>query len=389
MTGLAHGRNACFKLDDLAGALADLSTYLVSAPSGLPGKTDRQQSETMGQFARRRVTLGLRDGGQISLAGPFQYAAASKVHGKGVRFLLDEYAPFSRFHTGTITRSKDVTESKAFGQTWRQRPVDSFRDGALSLEGEFDTAAGLSQAVLDDLSAQQTPAILTLGVGGLAIGALVDMAQVVLEDNHFSAFDKEGLVNLAAEFKTDDRIDIGVSLHDLTAEVAIGNYTGVDELAATTAGGVGHLHVTAVTGSNILIKIQDSVDNSVWTDLITFATFGAVGVQRIELGAAAAVKRYVRAQIVSGTITSVTFNVSFGRRGVVTGTAGTHRYFGHLINQSTTSTFEVGPEGSTAGFKKYSGESWLTSYAVSFKHDDIPDFSAELTVAGDVAPSVF
>jgi len=384
-----HGRTAVFKLDDLSGTLADISAYLTGAPSGLPGKTDRQQSETMGDFGRRRVTKGLSDGGNISLAGPYQTAAASKVHGKTAVFLLDEYAPYSRFHSGTITRTKEVVESKGFGQSWRQRPVDSFRDGGLSIEGEFDVASGLSQATLDDLAQQETPAILTLGVGGMAIGSLVDMGKMVLEDQHFSSFDKESLVGLAAEFKSDDRLDIGVSLHALSAETATGNYTGVDESTATALGGVGHLHVTAVTGSSILITIQDSVDNSTWTDLITFALVGAVGAQRIELGAAAAVKRYTRAQIVSGTVTSITFVVAFGRRGGVNGVAGTHRYFAALINQSTTSTFELGPEGGGSGAKKYSGESWLTSYAVNFRHDDIPDFSAELMVAGDVATGTF
>lgn len=389
MTGIKHGRNAVLKIDDLSGSLADISAYLTGAPSGLPGKTDRQQSETMGDFGRRRVTKGLRDGGNISLAGPYQYAAASKVHGKSVVFLLDEYAPYSRFHTGSITRTKEVSESKGFGQSWRQRPVDSFRDGSLSLDGEFDVASGLSQALLADLAEQTTPAILTLGVGGLAIGSLVDMGKMVLEDSKFSSFDKEGIIGLAAEFKSDDRIDVGVSLHALGAETATGNYTSVDESAATAAGGVGHLHVTAVNGSGIVVKIQDSSDDSTWTDLITFTAVSAVGAQRIELGSTATVKRYVRAIISAGTITSVTFAVAFGRRSATYGTAGTHRHFACLINQATTTTFELGPEGSGSGAKKYSGESWLTSYAVSFKHDDIPDFSADLMIAGDVTEGSF
>lgn len=381
---IVHGRSAVLKLDDLSGSLADISAYLTGAPSGLPGKTDRQTSETMGEFAMRRVTKGLRDGGAISLAGPYQYGAASKVHGKSVVFLLDEYAPYSRFHTLSIARTKGVSDSKAFGQSWRQRPVDSFRDGSFSLEGEFDTAAGLSQATLEDLSEQETPAILTLGIGGLAIGSLVDMAKVVVEDVKFSQFDKDNIIGLSGDFKTDDRIDIGVSLHALEAETATGNYTSVDETAQTTQGGVGHLHVTACNASGVVVKIQDSSDNSTWTDLITFATVGAVGAQRVELGSTATVKRYVRAIVSAGTITSVTFAVAFARRGATYGTAGTHRHFACLMNQTTTSTFEVGPEGSASGKKKYTGESFLTSYTVNAKHDDIPDFSAELTVAGDV-----
>ena len=49
----------------------------------------------------------------------------------------------------------------------------------------------------------------------------------------------------------------------------------------------------------------------------------------------------------------------------------------------------MGPEGSGTGAIKYSGESWLSSYGVSFKHDDIPDFSGELMVAGDVTTATF
>lgn len=89
------------------------------------------------------------------------------------------------------------------------------------------------------------------------------------------------------------------------------NGTGVDGVAASTFGASFYLNLTALTGTNVTVKIQDSADNSSWADLTAgaFAAATAVGWQRISTANNATVRRYLRA-VSSGTFTSATFVVN-------------------------------------------------------------------------------
>lgn len=60
-----------------------------------------------------------------------------------------------------------------------------------------------------------------------------------------------------------------------------------------------------------------------------------------------------------------------------------------LIGLETTSTFEYGPEGSTAAKVKYSGECFLTSYVVSAPVGDVVTFSADFQCTGVMTKGVW
>ena len=59
-------------------------------------------------------------------------------------------------------------------------------------------------------------------------------------------------------------------------------------------------------------------------------------------------------------------------------------HLGGILGQSATVSFEYGPEGSTAGQVKYSGEAILTSYEKSGAVGDVVTYSAEFQVTGAV-----
>lgn len=64
-------------------------------------------------------------------------------------------------------------------------------------------------------------------------------------------------------------------------------------------------------------------------------------------------------------------------------------HFGALIaalldGTVTSASFEYGPEGSTSGRIKFTGESIVTSYEVSSPVADVVTFSAELQVTGAI-----
>jgi hypothetical protein len=94
------------------------------------------------------------------------------------------------------------------------------------------------------------------------------------------------------------------------------NGTGVDLVTVSTAfGWQAYLHVFAVTGTSVTVKLQDSADNAAYADLasgaFTAATAGGTW-QRLQGGRTDTVRRYVRA-ITTGTFSSAAFAVAFVR----------------------------------------------------------------------------
>jgi len=72
-----------------------------------------------------------------------------------------------------------------------------------------------------------------------------------------------------------------------------------------------------------------------------------------------------------------------------TASTGPDAVLNGLIGLETTSTFEVGPEGSTTGKVKYTGECFLTSYVVSVPVGDVVTFSADFQVTGAITKTTY
>jgi len=109
-------------------------------------------------------------------------------------------------------------------------------------------------------------------------------------------------------------------IHPKGAETAVNTAVGIDDYGSATAlGGYMVYHVVTANGT-LTIKVQDAAIN---TDIsfadITGATTGVVdfssgGSGIVAIGTAAAVRRYLRWQIVLGTTTTCTFILSWVRR---------------------------------------------------------------------------
>lgn len=109
-------------------------------------------------------------------------------------------------------------------------------------------------------------------------------------------------------------LDHGVQLTaGLRTDTAATNGAAVDGGAATSRGLSAYLQVTAVTGTSVTVKIQDSADGTTdWQD-VTGAAFaavlgGAVSGQRIVTSLTLAVRRHLRV-VSSGTFNPATFSV--------------------------------------------------------------------------------
>jgi formate/nitrite transporter FocA (FNT family) len=92
------------------------------------------------------------------------------------------------------------------------------------------------------------------------------------------------------------------------------NGASLDGGAATTYGLAAYAFLTAFSGTNITLTLEDSANNSAFAAITggAFTAFTGIGAQRIQTAVGGTVRRYVRV-VSSGTFTSATFVVVFVR----------------------------------------------------------------------------
>jgi hypothetical protein len=92
----------------------------------------------------------------------------------------------------------------------------------------------------------------------------------------------------------------------------------VDNGASSANGGVAYLSVpTNTRNGNITVKVQQSADNSTFTDLVTFTAITSAQKisYRVEVAAGTSVARYLRVNYtVAGSTGTATPIVAFSRR---------------------------------------------------------------------------
>ena len=178
----------------------------------------------------------------------------------------------------------------------------------------LDNAATASSQFGILYTAKSTPQVVTLVPSGTARGA--ETWQVQSNELNFNTSAAVAdVVGVTAAFQSDGLVDPGVVLDPETAITIDTNGTSVDNTAATSNGGVGHLHVTAYSGltSNSII-IEHSTNNSTWTTLATFTLVTGTGSERLVIAPGTTVNRYLRIRDdVTGTGSCTRF-VSFARR---------------------------------------------------------------------------
>lgn len=194
------------------------------------------------------------------------------------------------------------------------------RDGGIDFTSAFNTAAGQEHLALSTLPRTDTQVMYLRGTAiGNAAACVVakqidynptrgnDGALSVAVSTQANAFGLEWGTQLTAGLRTDTAATAG---------------TAFDFTAATSFGFQAYLQVTAFTGTDVTVKLQDSADNATFADLASGAfaqTTAAHTFQRIAVGGTATVRRYVKATTVTtGGFTSVTFAVVLVKNTVAT-----------------------------------------------------------------------
>lgn len=106
----------------------------------------------------------------------------------------------------------------------------------------------------------------------------------------------------------------GTDTFTIPVEVSGDGTGGTVTKTSTSHGLSAYLHVFSFTGTSVTVKLQDSADNSSFADITGAAFAAATGItaERIQTGATATIRRYVRA-VTTGTFNPATFAVMFAR----------------------------------------------------------------------------
>lgn len=186
--------------------------------------------------------------------------------------------------------------------------LGGLRNGGMQFSAWFNKAAGRAHPVLAALPRTDTIALYGRGatIGNAAA------ACVGFQVNYDPTRAADGALSIGVAVQSDGYgIEWGEQLTDwVRTDTTATNGTGFDGTASSAFGAQFYLEATAVVGTSVTVKIQDSADNSSWLDLsgAAFAAVlaGTVSAQRIAV--TGTVRRYLRA-VSSGTFSSASFAV--------------------------------------------------------------------------------
>jgi len=193
------------------------------------------------------------------------------VHGSKAKLFWGGFELTSFAREAGSEGTAEVADTSTFGKTSKTY-IPGLKDGTLSAAGIYEAQAGASAQVLEALLATADTPVVHLPAGD-ALGAL-GRALLAIETQHSVQSPVDDVVAWSAAAQSSVGVEPVVVLHpsqnEALTNVAL-NGTGVDNAASTALGLSAYLVVGAISGTgNGTVKVQHSVDNSVWVDLITF-----------------------------------------------------------------------------------------------------------------------
>ena len=250
------------------------------------------------------------------------------VHGKGTKVYLDEFEMTSYFNSADVTITNETAEVTSFADSSKAY-ILGLADGTLSCSGMWTADTDGSDEELNAILGSTSAANITVAEAAGTIGNRATIARC--DETHYSISNPVADVStITADFQgTSKSGSLGTMTYGITSGFqlttgssidynALGNLTGVDGTASSTAGGAALLHVptNSVGGGVTTIKIQhDSAsDFSSAADLISFTAVAAAPKTSEMVVCSGTVNRYVRVTAsTAGSSGSITFMVTFAR----------------------------------------------------------------------------
>lgn len=248
---------------------------------------------------------------------PFLVASPSFRHGKLTRVFMNgkDASPF--LNSAELSIGVDTKETSAFGTTAKTY-IPGIREQSMTIGGMYDgTAAALDEVMVGLHATDPTYPVTLFYDAGIAVGRVCRLAEV-RQTSYDTSSPVDDIVSVSGELQIDGSVIFGYVLNN-EAAVASSIVTGASidcgASSATSKGGKMHIQIPVNTRSaTVQVKTQVSVDNSVWTDLLTSTlSAGQTGgvVNNVTTGTVA---RYIRTLITptAGTGSAVII-VAFGR----------------------------------------------------------------------------
>lgn len=234
--------------------------------------------------------------------------------GKDTVVLVDGYNLSEYFTNADSNLAIAALPCHGFGSS-SKKYVPGLKEGGLSLQGFYETSHGAIDELLRAIFAQVTGQVVTVGVSGLAHGAGADVL-TPKTSSYAKTAALEDVNKATVEMMASGGIDYAVSLHALTAETFSGVSAAHDNAAASSNGGVAHLHVTGIVGDlgEFRAVVEHSTDGVTWAVLASFDPRTGIGGQRVTV--TGTINRYTRVtwDITGTDDPQVTFAAVLARR---------------------------------------------------------------------------
>jgi hypothetical protein len=235
----------------------------------------------------------------------------SFTHGKDATVLANGYNVSEYLNSVSLAGEADVAEVSTLG-TNDKKYIPGLRDATISLEGFFAGGVGDIDEILENQLGSTTTWTVVFtpdSEGALAYGVRA------VDTSYEVGAEIGGAVAISAEGQVTDGREACRVLHPLTMEDTTGTGGSVDNGAQSTGGLAAYMHVTAVDGTTptLDVKVQHSVDDTAWVDLVSFAQVTtANSYERVAV--TGTVNRYLRVSYtITGTTPEFTFHVATAR----------------------------------------------------------------------------
>lgn len=217
-----------------------------------------------------------------------------------------------------IIKKAHLKDTTPLGEQWKTFADLGTREAQISLAAYFNDAANRSNAALVGLG----EAILCTGIEGNTIGKDFIGFKGALQGNYERVFSIDDFHRANASYNANGILEEGKILHVHTAETGTAGVwavsASVDNGASSANGGSAYLQVSAFAlggYTSFAIKIQQSINNADWTDLVSFTTPTSAPTSERKT-VSGTVARYLRAAWLltgAGAGQSFTFMVGFSR----------------------------------------------------------------------------
>jgi hypothetical protein len=235
-------------------------------------------------------------------------------HGKKTAVFVGPAELTRYFNEASVSRDIETAETTAFGDDDKTYII-GLKDGTLSTSGMFDGDAGAVDEQIATTLGADAADVVTVGPEG-PFAFKVSYSCAARKTSYEVSSPVGDVVAANLSIQADGGVDRGVILAARKNVSASGDETGFDAGGSSSDGGVGYLHVTENDHDDAtVIKVQHSVDDLTYVDLVTFASVPASTTTAERVEVAGTVNQYVRASHApGGSSGSVTYTLAFARK---------------------------------------------------------------------------